>query len=81
MMFDNNAYNLMAQAVEESQSLWRIKNEYKEDAKDCDECYEFWQKLEKDKEQHCEQLYDLISNIIKKGQQESSTKEEIEVSQ
>lgn len=81
MMFDNNTYNLMAQAVEESQSLWRIKNEYKEDAEGCDECYEFWQKLEKDKEQHCKDLHDLISNIIKKSGQESSTEEEVEVSQ
>jgi hypothetical protein len=54
----------MAQAVEESQSLWRIRNEYKEDAKDCDECKEFWDKLEKDKQQHIEDLQKLISSHI-----------------
>ena len=64
MMFDNNVYNLMAQAVEESQSLWRIKNEYKNDAKNCDECQEFWEKLEKDKEQHCKDLNKLIAKHL-----------------
>jgi len=54
----------MAQAVEESQSLWRIKNEYKGDAEDCEECHEFWEKLEQDKEQHCEDLQELISKYI-----------------
>ncbi len=65
-MFDNNVYNLMAQAVEESQSLWRIKNEYKDDAKECDECHKFWEKLEKDKEQHCKDLQELISKHMNK---------------
>ncbi len=66
MMFDNNVYNLMAQAVEESQSLWRIKNEYKNDAKTCDECREFWEKMEKDKEQHCKDLNELIAKHLEK---------------
>ncbi|MDG6219534.1 MAG: hypothetical protein QCI00_08855 [Candidatus Thermoplasmatota archaeon] len=65
MMFDNNTYNLMAQAVEESQSLWRIKKEYKDDAKDCDKCHEFWSKLEEDKEQHLKEIYNIISEIIR----------------
>jgi hypothetical protein len=54
----------MAQAVEESQSLWRIKNQYVKDAQNCDECKEFWQKLEKDKEQHLKDLYNLINSHI-----------------
>jgi hypothetical protein len=54
----------MAQAVEESQSLWRIKNEYIKDAEDCEECKEFWEKLEKDKEEHCKDLQELISSHI-----------------
>ena len=66
-MFDNNVYNLMAQAVEESQSLWRIKNEYKKDAKECEECRKFWEKMEKDKEKHCKDLQDLISKHISEG--------------
>lgn len=64
MMFDNNTYNLMAQAVEESQSLWRIKNEYKNDVKDCEECLQFWKQLEEDKEQHLKDLHHLLSNVI-----------------
>ncbi len=66
MMFDNNVYNLMAQAVEESQSLWRIKNEYKDDAENCEECLKFWEKMEKDKEQHCKDLQNLIEKHISK---------------
>jgi transcriptional regulator of NAD metabolism len=63
-MFSNNMYNLMEQAVEESQSLWRIKNHYIKDAKDCEECKEFWEKLEKDKEKHCKDLQELIASHI-----------------
>ncbi len=31
-MLENNVYNIMAQLVEESQSLWRIRNSYIKDA-------------------------------------------------
>ena len=64
-MYDNNIYNLMAQAVEESQSLYRIKNDYLNDSKECDECTEFWKKLIEDKEQHCDDLWNLIKNHMK----------------
>lgn len=63
-MYDNNMYNLMAQAVEESQSLWRIKNDYIKDAGDCEDCKEFWEKLQKDKEQHVKDLWNLIESHI-----------------
>jgi beta-galactosidase GanA len=59
-VLDNDVYNLMEQLVEESKSLWQIKNHYKEDACDCDECRRFWDKLEKDKEQHIEDLEKLL---------------------
>lgn len=69
-MYDNTIYNLMEQAVEESQSLWRIKNHYIKDAEDCQECKEFWEKLRDDKEQHCKDLWDLIeSHIVDKKKQ------------
>ena len=55
----------MAQAVEESQSLYRIKNDYLNDSKECDECTEFWKKLIEDKEQHCDDLWNLIKNHMK----------------
>ena len=59
-MLDNDLYNLMEQLVEESQSLQRIKKHYKVDAKDCSGCKSYWDKLEKDKEQHIKELTDLI---------------------
>ena len=60
-MLDNNTYNLMAQITEESQSLWRIKNSYKRDAGGCKECMDFWDKLEKDKQEHIKDLEKLIT--------------------
>ena len=61
-MFDNNLYNLMAQLVEEHKSLYRIRNMYKADAKQCKECKIFWEKLEKDKEKHIHELTGLMQN-------------------
>ena len=60
-MLENNLYNLMTQMVEEHKSLYRIKNMYKKDSKDCKECLDFWNKLEKDKEDHIRELQALIS--------------------
>jgi len=56
----NSTYNLMSQLVEENQSLWRIKNSYKDDAKGDSETEEFWEQLEKDKENHIKQLTELL---------------------
>jgi hypothetical protein len=67
-MFDNNTYNLMAQMVEEHKSLYRIKNYYKEDARDCEECKAFWDKLEIDKEKHISDLRELIQNHFAQGE-------------
>jgi glycosyltransferase involved in cell wall biosynthesis len=63
-MFDDNLYNLMAQLVEEHKSLYRIKKMYKVDAKQCKECKIFWEKLEKDKEDHIRELAGLIQNYF-----------------
>jgi len=63
-MLDNNLYNLMLQMVQENKSLWRIRNEYKKDAETCEECRAFWDKLEKDKENHIQQLQELIKKHI-----------------
>ena len=60
-MLDNNSYNLMAQLVEESQSLWRIKNSYKKDASMCNECTEFWSRLERQKEDLVRELEQLVT--------------------
>ena len=59
-MADNHLYNLMHQMVQESKSLWRIKNMYKNDAGDCPDCQTFWEKMEKDKEDHIQELTRLI---------------------
>jgi len=60
----NNTYDLMSQLVEENQSLWRIKNSYKNDAKGDSESEEFWKYLEKDKESHIKRLTELIAKRI-----------------
>lgn len=59
-VLDNHLYNLMEQIVEESKSLWRIKKRYTQDASDCARCLPFWDKLEKDKEDHIRELEELI---------------------
>ena len=64
-MLENHIYNLMEQVVEESKSLWRVKQTYKQDAGDCAQCLAFWNKLEKDKEDHIKELEELIKEHIK----------------
>jgi len=51
-MMDNHLFNLMNQMTQEHKSLWRIKKQYLEDASDCQQCQEMWQKLAEDKEAH-----------------------------
>lgn len=63
-MFNNNLYNLINQLTQEHKSLWRIKNEYKKDAEDYPKCLEFWNKMERDKEQHIEELKELIKSHL-----------------
>lgn len=60
----NNAYNLMSQLIEENQSLWRIKNNYKKDTEEDAEAKEFWEYLEKDKQDHIKRLTELIAKRI-----------------
>lgn len=64
-MLDNHIYNLLVQATEEHKSLWRIKNEYKKDAGNCEVCRLFWEKLEKNKEDLASELTELIKNHLK----------------
>ena len=64
-MLDDHIYNLMSQLVEESQSIWRIKNKYKPDAVGCSECLEFWEELEEDKAEHIEDLTKLLKKHLK----------------
>ncbi|MBE3115878.1 hypothetical protein IMZ68_01605 [Candidatus Bathyarchaeota archaeon] len=60
----NNTYDLMSQLLEENQSLWRIKNNYKNDAKGDSEAEKFWEYLEKDKEDHVKRLTELLAKRI-----------------
>jgi hypothetical protein len=50
----------MNQAVQESKSIWRIKNEYMQESVGTEDVMEFWKKLEKDKEEHINELQALI---------------------
>lgn len=65
-MLNNHVYNLMEQLVEEHQSLWRIKKMYKDDAGSCDECRDFWDKMEKDKENHIKEIIPMIKSHLQK---------------
>ena len=49
-MLDNNTYNLVEQLNVENKSLWRIKNNYKNDASTDKESRQVWSLLEKDKQ-------------------------------
>jgi hypothetical protein len=49
-MLDNETYDLMEQLLVENKSLWRIKNNYKEDSGMDDETRQVWNRIEKDKE-------------------------------
>jgi hypothetical protein len=60
----NSTYNIMSQLLEENQSLWRIKNNYKNDAVGDSEAEKFWVELEKDKEDHIKRLTELLVKRI-----------------
>ncbi|HEU5114687.1 MAG TPA: hypothetical protein VFT82_02890 [Candidatus Paceibacterota bacterium] len=59
-MLRNNLFNLMNQVVQESKSLWRIKNEYMQESVGSDDIMGMWKKLEKQKEDTVKELQDLI---------------------
>jgi len=50
-MLDNNTYNLMEQLEIENKSLWRIKNNYRNDASMDNESKHLWKLIERDKEE------------------------------
>ncbi len=50
-MLDNNTYDLMEQLLIENKSLWRIKNNYKNDSAMDNETRQVWNFIEKDKEE------------------------------
>ncbi len=60
-MLDNNTYNLLEQLNIENKSLWRIKNNYKNDAATDNESKQIWNFIEKDKEE----LVKLLTERLK----------------
>jgi hypothetical protein len=56
----------MNQLVQEHKSLWRIQNDYMGDAGDCGECSEFWKKMEKDKQDHINEIMGMIESHFDK---------------
>lgn len=62
-MEQNNTYNLMHQLTQESKSLWRIQNNYTNEALS-DEEKAFWTKLATEKEAHIVELKALIKKAL-----------------
>jgi hypothetical protein len=50
-MLNNETYDLLEQLLIENQSLWRIKNNYRNDAGMDNETKQVWNFIEKDKEE------------------------------
>lgn len=61
-MYDNNVYNLMTQTVQEHKSLWRILNDYREDAEGDEELIAFWDQLATQKAEQVATLERLIAD-------------------
>jgi hypothetical protein len=59
-MLDNNTYDLMEQLLIENKSLWRIKNNYKNDASTDSEAKQLWNVIEKDKEELIQMLSEKL---------------------
>jgi hypothetical protein len=62
-MTENNLHNLMTQMTQEQKSLWRIENNYINEASS-DEEKSFWQDMKADKEKHIKDLKDLIKKAL-----------------
>lgn len=59
-MVRNNLFNMMNQLVQESKSVWRIKNQYMQEAVGSDDMMNLWKEIEKAKEDHIAKLQALI---------------------
>jgi hypothetical protein len=63
-MLDNNTYDLMEQLLIENKSLWRIKNNYKNDSALDNETKEVWNFVEKDKEELVKMLTEKLKERL-----------------
>ncbi len=61
---NNDLFNLINQLTQESKSLWRIKSQYKKDAKGTEQ-KAFWTKLQKEKEALVTELQARIKKEMK----------------
>ena len=59
-MLRNNLFNMMNQLVQESKSVWRIKNQYMQEAVGSDDVMAVWKEIEKTKEEQIVKLQTLI---------------------
>ncbi len=73
-MLRNNVFNLMNQAVQESKSLWRIKNQYTAEAVGSDDIMAVWKKIEKSKEEQIAELQTLIAKYSTAATNSAGTK-------
>jgi len=55
----------MAQMVQESKSLWRIRNDYKRDAEGCIRCHELYVDLERQKEDNLRRMEAILRDHLK----------------
>lgn len=60
-MHENNVYNLLMQTVQEHKSLWRIVNDYREDAEGDEELVAFWEELARQKADQVAELQRLVA--------------------
>ena len=59
-MLRNNIFNMMNQLVQESKSVWRIKNQYMQEAVGSDDVMATLKEIEKTKEEQIVKLQALI---------------------
>lgn len=59
-MEKNSLYDLMTQFVEESKSLWRLENEYQQNAAEDVELKAYWAKLAAEKASRLAELKAMI---------------------
>jgi len=64
VMLDNNTYDLMEQLLIENKSLWRIKNNYKNDSALDNETRQVWNFIEKDKEELVKMLTEKLKERL-----------------
>ena len=59
-MLPNHIYDLCLQLVEDHKALWRIKNNYLTDSQNSPDLVAFWERMEKDKEEHIAEITKLL---------------------